>query len=490
MSDLPPLLPSPYAGAPEPQGPVDTPELKQLVDTQVKALVAAAPSAAELSTGERNELVKRISHVATYAAALALDDWRLSDKLGQRPVIKTKETLHPPTEGDTEGQPEQNEPHAQPLAQSMARNDFAPQAVSQVGSVTRSTLRAISFPSFVADLIKGTFNAILDATQTQMGAFTEMLEAVSQTVEDFESQNVSDVQAHQWLAQSYPQHIRLENSSDGPRAVPTDAEEPPQGIRNALALPDEIHVIDETTIEEVLVPAARRKMAQSRLQMLSAMVMMGLQRIVINHGRIRATMGFHIDASDSASRENADMLDTSVAAQGQVGFGWWSASASTSVTYVRSTKADSNSELNVNADLTGEVDLTFSTDYLPLNRMATTERIAAIRNNTPNPAENAPSAATGVRSEESSSPSAADMVSSRFQGRQQPTAPTLPRLDPNARPGGTGGNSASNPARSPAAPATGSRTNTDTNPAPTATNPAPAPGNPAANPAANSGAPA
>ncbi|MEC8581305.1 MAG: hypothetical protein VXZ18_11205, partial [Pseudomonadota bacterium] len=75
----------------------------------------------------------------------------------------------------------------------------------------------------------------------------------------------------------------------------------------------------ETTIEETLLPAARRKLAQSRLQMLSSLVMMGLQRIVINHGRIRATMGFHIDATDTASRSDASLLDTSMAASGSFG---------------------------------------------------------------------------------------------------------------------------------------------------------------------------
>ena len=434
MSDLPPALPRPYAGTPEPDGPTGTPALKALVDAQVQALVSAAPAAAEMPPKERDALAERIARVATYAAALVLDDWRLSEKLGQRPLIKTRETLRPELTPQATAHR-----HSRPLTRSLARADFENQATSRVGEVTRSTLRAISFPSFVADLIKGTFNAILDATQTQMGAFTEMLEAVAKTVEQFEAENVSDAQAHQWLAQSYPRHIQLEMTSDGPRAVPTDAEEPPEGIQSALNLPDRVDSIDETTIEEVLVPAARRKLAQSRLQMLSTMVMMGLQRIVINHGRIRATMGFHIDATDSARAEQADVLDTSIAAQGQVGFGWWSASAATSVTYVRSTKAELNAELNVNADLTGEVDLTFSTDYLPLNRMATTETIERIRANTPVPEENTPAPATGVRAAPAeTSPSAASMVAGRFENRTAPTAPTLPGiLPPDQRPGGT-----------------------------------------------------
>lgn len=423
MSVIPPALPSPYTGPAPSLGPEATPELGRLVDAQVAALVAAAPAAADMNSGERDALAEGIGKVAKYVAALALMDWQLSDEIGQRPLVRTVETLRPeedPTSarhGTTSGAP---------LARTQA--NFQSRAADRVGAVTRSTLRAISFPSFVADLIKGVFNAILDATQTQMGAFTEMLDAVAKTVDQFETENISNAEAEQWLVQRYPRHLRMESGSDGPRAVPTDADEPPAGIRNTLNLPDDVDVIDDVTLEEILIPAARRKLAQSRMQMLSTMVMMGLQRIVINHGRIRATMGFHIDATDTAHEERADMLDTRIGVQGQVGFGWWSASARTSVTYVRSTKADSDAELNVNADLTGEVDLTFSTDYMPLNRMATTEKIERIRANTPNPAENAPSAAAAAGGAAApAGQSAAQMVAGRFTDRQD-QLPTLPSL--------------------------------------------------------------
>lgn len=421
MTAIPPALPSPYSGPAPSLGPEATPELGRLVDAQVAALVAAAPAAADMDSGQREALAGGIGKVAKYVAALALMDWKLSDAIGQRPLVRTVETLRPE---DDRPSARHGTTRGAPLARTQA--DFQPRATDRVGAVTRSTLRAISFPSFVADLIKGVFNAILDATQTQMGAFTEMLDAVAKTVDQFETENISNAEAEQWLAQRYPRHLRMQSGSDGPRAVPTDADEPPTGIRDALNLPDDVDVIDDVTLEEVLIPAARRKLAQSRLQMLSTMVMMGLQRIVINHGRIRATMGFHIDATDSAHEERADMLDTHVGVQGQVGFGWWSASARTSVTYVRSTKADSNAELNVNADLTGEVDLTFSTDYMPLNRMATTEKIERIRANTPNPAENAPAAAAATGGAAApAGQSAAQMVAGRFTNRQD-QIPTLP----------------------------------------------------------------
>ncbi len=419
------ILPEAFAAPAMADSSVLPPELAELTDAQVNALVSAAPVAAELPAEKREVLQRSLGRIARQVAALALEDWRDSETLGQRPVVKTVARMRPAS---------------QPMAKSMRAADFRPQAASRVGEVTRSTLNAIAFPTFVADLIKGTFSAILDATTSQMDAFMKLLEQVSQTVEQFEDQNISDAQAHSWLVQQYPGQLRLEGSDSGPRAVAVDdGAEPPAGIRQTLNLPEEVSSLDETSIEEVLVPAARRKLAQSRLQMLSSLVMMGMQRIVINHGRIRATMGFHIDASDSARREEASLLDTSVAAAGSVGFGPWSASVSTSVTYVRSTKSDSNAELNVNADLTGEVDLTFSTDYLPLNRMATVERIARIRENTPNPVANTPNPATVSESGQSSSPSAADMINTRLSNRTELTAPELPQRQAAAGGGGGGG---------------------------------------------------
>jgi hypothetical protein len=413
MSAQPAILPRAYARADRHAPPRLTPELKRLSDAQVSALVSAAPAAAELSATDRARLEDRLKRIAGHAAALALEDWQQSEALGQRPVVRTTERLH----------------RKSPVARAQSRGDFRDQATSRVGDVTRSTLNAISFPEFVSDLIKGTFSSILDATTTQMDAYMKLLEQVSQTVEQFENENISDAQAHQWLAQQYPRHIRLEPSDRGPVAVPTDeADGVPDGLQGTLMLPDPVTSIDESTIEERLLPAARRKLATSRLQMLSSLVMMGLQRIVINHGRIRATMGFQIDASDTARREDASLLDTSVAASGSFGMGPWSASVSTSVTYVRSTRSDSNAELNVQADLTGEVDLTFSTDYLPLNRMATNERIERIRNNTPNPAANAPSAqamAPAARAPREPGPSAADMIATRLENREAVAPPDL-----------------------------------------------------------------
>src|SRR5262249_15854624 len=81
---------------------------------------------------------------------------------------------------------------------------FRPAAANQIGRVTGETLRAIAFPTFVADLIHSTFQAIVNASIQQMEAYVKLLENVVKTVNQFMSDNISDHQARDYLAQSYP----------------------------------------------------------------------------------------------------------------------------------------------------------------------------------------------------------------------------------------------------------------------------------------------
>ncbi len=192
---------------------------------------------------------------------------------------------------------------------------------------------------------------------------------------------------------AYPRHVALETSGGTPKlTLAKGADDAPQpDWQTDLNLGTDF-TLDEQSIEDTLVPSARRKMAQGRQQTLATMVLMGMNRIVITKGRIKAGMGFRIDATDRSTSKYASNFETKHESQAK--YGWFlspvSASVKNSVTYVSSTKKDSESELDVSADLTGEVDLQFKSDYFPLERFASTGVIAQIQGNTPNPAANKP----------------------------------------------------------------------------------------------------
>jgi len=330
-------------------------------------MLSATPAYHRLGEHDQRRLEESMVKISAYAAECVRDDWLQSERIRQRPLVRYRES------------------RAGPLAR--AQEGFQPAASSQVARLTQDTIKAIAFPAFVADLIKGTFEAIVNSSIQQMEAYLRLLENVGMTVDQFMNSNISDDQARDYLAQRYPDHIQITDHKAAPRAGGEDRPAPDfQADLNLSDTPS----LDDDGIEGTLVPAARRRLAQMRLQMLSTLVLMGINRIVVTGGKIRATMLFHIDASDRLRQEHATDLDTRVAASGSFGFGPWQASASMSFSYVSSDRSTSESDLNVSADLTGEVEIHFKSDYFPLERFAAGGTVSRIQANTAVPETNTP----------------------------------------------------------------------------------------------------
>jgi hypothetical protein len=371
-------LPKPYDTPPAAEALRPGPATLELVKSQVDALLTASPSYHSLDRRDRQRLRANLVKIAGYSAELIRDDWYQSRRLGQTPMLRRKEVIEGPLAGA------KTATNGLASAQAAA-DDFRPAAANQIGRVTRETLNAVAFPTFVADLIHSTFNAITQSSVQQIEAYVRLLDNVSKTVDQFMNSSVSDAQAHAWLAEMYPNHIRLDEG----RAVPqSNADERPLPDFQKDLNVDAGITLDESSIEEILVPAARRKLAQSRMQSLSTMVLMGMNRIIITGGKIRATMGFHIDTRDRAHAESATDLDLRHSGQFQIGYGWIGGSASHSIAYVSSTRADSDAEINVETDLTGEVELLFKSESFPIRRFANAGTLDQIRSNTAVPEEN------------------------------------------------------------------------------------------------------
>ena len=141
----------------------------------------------------------------------------------------------------------------------------------------------------------------------------------------------------------------------------------------------------------MIVPATRRSLAEQRQQTLSTMVLMGIDRVVVDDGEILAKLMFHIDATESTALK-FDQTKTTVGNMAQTG---GHSSITAQGLMVNTTNLNAQSDLNVRADLTGQVSVKFRSETFPLERFADSAAIQLINQNAkvPPPAAPAPAAA-------------------------------------------------------------------------------------------------
>jgi hypothetical protein len=283
-------------------------------------------------------------------------------------------------------------------------------AASKVAGTTRAILNAVSFPRFVTDLINGVFKAMNDSNQAQLDSYLNLLNAVAYSTEGFADANMGVTRARQWIVDHYPDAYEFESDIEplDPEASPEEQAEhaaeqrdvklqvrsggkPPSEdvIRMDLGMGPADSVPSLANPESGLVPLVRSRLAKMRQEMLATLVQMGMQRIVIDSGRIYASMRFHIDTRDAIAHDDASRfgLENEVTGSGSFGYGPWGASASVrnNVSYVSTQRNQSTSEMNTDLELNSAVEINFKSDYLPLNKLATPNQAAAIRANSRNP---------------------------------------------------------------------------------------------------------
>ncbi|PCE24789.1 hypothetical protein [Burkholderia ubonensis] len=370
----------------------------------VRELLSRAPEFRALAPDDRKTLSQALVRVCAAAMNLLLEEAR-SDA-DARQLQRSAAPGRAP-----------RAPAAAALAN--AGQAFSGVATDKLASTTQRILNAVSFPRFVSDLINGVFKAITDSNQQQMQSFLDLLRNVASTTDDFADANLGPDRARQWLVDSFPGSFELAgddtSGDDSGDRMPGDADAsrtvrlkdgaamPPDGaLRAVLGLgPNES--VPSGDPEAVLLPFARRALAQQRQQLLGTMVMLGMQRIVIESGRLNASMRFHIDTRSAAAADEGSRFDfqNKIDAKGSFNVGFWGAEAkmSNTIAYVSTQKTQTTEEMNTDLDLNSGVELYFKTDYLPLDRFAGKGQVDRIKANTLNPdaEEKAAIAARGQR---------------------------------------------------------------------------------------------
>lgn len=271
--------------------------------------------------------------------------------------------------------PDSTQPAAQPPAPTNgdARQPGPrKQATEDIAARAGALSDEIAFPAFVAGLVHGTFDAIVDSAIRQMESFASLVSAVAKPLEDFTRENVSENQAKDYLVEQYPKDLYVSFDGGAPTVLlrPSDDKENPDEPRSPQWLESFGVGGQELTpelIQGTLIPEAQKRLGRSRQQMLATMVLLGLNRVIVKDGTISARLRFRAEASDQAKVDYAVSDDpggnTSWGARGSLTY----PAPSTKVSTVGVT---AQSDANLKAELFGEVKINFASETLPLEKFA------------------------------------------------------------------------------------------------------------------------
>lgn len=237
-------------------------------------------------------------------------------------------------------------------------------ATDAIGRRAGALSDELDFPAFVSSLVHGTFNAMVDSSIRQMQSFADLVAAAAKPVEQFTQENVSLNQARDYLVEQYPRDVMLVQQDGQFTLAPASSDEDADAPQWLEEYGMQGQSLTAEMLEQQLLPLAREQVARARLQTLSTMVLMGLNRIVIKDGTIGARLRFRAAAADRAAVQYATGSDPSGGSQsiGRLG------SAPTASTMVSTVGVNVQSDSELKAELFGEVKINFASETLPLDR--------------------------------------------------------------------------------------------------------------------------
>jgi hypothetical protein len=345
--------------------------------SSVQHLLTNTEAFRALPPDQRRELAHNMVKVAAYIAAGERGD-------------STPGAAH--FSGALAGPPRRNGPAQNPPPSPPP--DTASQKMKESGAAANreavdafgNAIQKIDFPKFVSDLVHGTFAAIVDSSIKQMQAYADLVKNVAKSVDQYMKDNVSENQARDYLVDKYPNHLELSTDGQAPQVQPKQGadESTMPDFFGDMGLPVPIggaSSVDKDTIEGQLVPAARKRLAMDRQQMLATMVLMGVNRLIVTDGSIEASVLFDFTAKDTVNQSRAQRRsfnqDTDTTTSAQPGMFSWLSGYTTNDTTTNFTvsssqqsQATSSSEVKGHENLTGKVNIRFRSETFPLDKMA------------------------------------------------------------------------------------------------------------------------
>jgi hypothetical protein len=395
---------------------VPVPASRETLDTartKVRSLLESSQAFDDLSADKREALAKGMVQIATYLAEP--DGMRLPPGKNS-PQVKA-------LTGDSEPLPVESQPE---FGQALRTG------VQQAGAL----MQAVNFPTFVSGLIDGVFHSIVTSSIEQMEQYAKLVADVSKSLNQFRDDNTTQNQGRDHLVDQFPDLFKLSTGGDAwgdfgsfvddsggappqPKVVLRDDIDPRAAIdrlNQSLPLDKPLTRLDDDLVEALLVPAARTQIASGRQQLLATLVMLGINRIVVTDGKISAKVMYDFQARDNSRYRNSatkmdhekDMYGNVQKTRGREGdyerkndVGGYTSSGGNIeqrdsnfyakgnykyteepiIKMMSTSQLQSDSSLQARASLAGQVEVNFKSDYMPLEKLANPESIAAIQMN-------------------------------------------------------------------------------------------------------------
>jgi hypothetical protein len=227
-----------------------------------------------------------------------------------------------------------------------------PTRLKDVGALAGGFLEEVDFPTFVQALVTGTYSSIVKSTIEQMNAYVDMYKGLAQPLASI-AKSISDADALGQVASNDPMKFTM--GSDG------------EVTDNDTGM-----VLDRTNADvQRMMFEAKLALARERRLLLRETMLMGVQRLVVDQGLIKAGLLFNIKATEKGvQRQRQTEIEESGGQMGGSFFGLFGGGKSDKETKISVSTRSLDTDTQLAAQITGNVEIRFKTDRFDLNNFA------------------------------------------------------------------------------------------------------------------------
>ena len=246
-------------------------------------------------------------------------------------------------------------------------------ANQDAASIMSNLVNKVDFPGFVRDLLVGVFDANLDANERQMEAYKALLKEATQTLASFVSK-IDDSEVLPRLVQDNPTYRLGFPSRRGSRSRGGQASDAPTLIDQDGKQVD----VNSADIKSKILET-KMAMAKEQRTLLRETLLMGISRLVIEKGTIKANVKFKIEANEATENIDEAEVDQTTTSTHHQGRARWGLFRGVRASYTNTRKktsqisiatSETETSTDLSAEMGGSVEIQFKSDYFKLDNFA------------------------------------------------------------------------------------------------------------------------